>query len=146
MITKILSAALVSAALAVAPAVGSAATLATAPIAIDNVQLYSSSDDTPDTPSLRVTYTNNGPVAASDVVFVLVNNGQIVDSYEDSGTFSSGVAIQDTFVGPSPDNGAQLAVDYARFADGSVWINPAVAGLAPAPAVTYPVEPRQITR
>jgi hypothetical protein len=137
MISKILSAALVSAAIAAAPAIGSAATIQPNPIQIENVQA-TSSDRSVDGPTLTITYANQSPVPVSDVLFVNLSNGQIVDGYEDSGNFTTGATINHTFFNDAPAADTQLAVDVVKFADGSTWVNPALATDAVTPtSISY---------
>jgi hypothetical protein len=75
------------------------------------------------TSTLRLTFVNDAPLAATDVHFAVRydNSTQIVD---ESGTFSSGTPITREF-SPSTDlyyNGpAACSVQSVTFSDGSTW-------------------------
>ena len=82
----------------------------------------------------EIAYTNASSQPATEVVFAVTSaDGKIVDMYDDVGTFSPGVTIDHTFPALTTADPSQLAVAQVTFADGSVWLNPA---LALAPAIT----------
>jgi hypothetical protein len=142
MITKFLTAALAGAALSVLPVLASAADLQTSPIDIQNVQVSAadrSDDGSISGPSVTISYANTSPVPATDVVFALVANNRIINSYEDTGTFSTGSTISHTFVDFSPAEDTHIVVDYVAFSDGSTWVNPALATVAAAPVPSFPM-------
>ena len=68
---------------------------------------------------VSVTYHNTAAVAATDVVFELVDNGLPVGRISDVGTFAPGVTIKHVFNNFSPAE--QITVAEVKFADGSVW-------------------------
>ncbi len=121
-IAKFLSAALLSAAVAGAPALASAATSATDPVQINSFQFASGNRDTNGS-SLTVSYTNENASPATNVIFAATSDGQLVNSFEDTGTFSQGVSIDHTFLDLDATEDA-LQVEMVTFADGTVWINP----------------------
>jgi len=75
------------------------------------------------TSNLRITFENQAPLAATDVVFAVGYDGrtQIV---EDAGTFSRGTQITQDFM-PSANlryNGSAVcSVQSVTFSDGSTW-------------------------
>jgi hypothetical protein len=137
--TTLLSAALLGATLAVAPAIGSAATLQNDPIQIQGVE-RTSADRSVDGPTVTISYANESSQPATDVDFVSLDGGQIVDSYQDTGTFTTGATIEHTFFDAAPA-GTQVAVGYVKFADGSTWVNPALTSDALTPFSISSISP-----
>ena len=79
---------------------------------------------------LAIDYTNQAPVAAKEIDFGLVARGSLIAAAKDVGTFSPGVLIQHEFVVSSeifPLRTSYLAciVLRVKYADGTVWHNPA---------------------
>ncbi len=120
--SKTIAFTVLSAALAAAPAVASAASTTGQPIAIDESVATGASDHAPQ-PQVFVSFTNQDARTATDVVFVALHDGQIVDSYDERGQFSPGAEIATTFddLGYSPE---KLKVASVTFADGTTWNAP----------------------
>jgi hypothetical protein len=103
------------------------------PIHIDNVQIYGgnttdANDSTIIVPgSTAIAFTNHYGVPATDVVFTVGNHGYIVDRFDDAGSFATGVTINHKFAENLANPEMRVAVEKATFADGTVWVNPAVA-------------------
>jgi hypothetical protein len=119
-----------------APLLASAATPQPGPIHIDTVEVWAPEDyvgagDTLDFPrSLRIAFTNDNNSRATEVVFAVLNRGSVAKRLDDVGSFTPGVAIDHTFANQS--GGIQaVAVAQVKFADGSVWNNPAVPAEPP---------------
>jgi hypothetical protein len=132
--TAALGAALV---LAGSPAFASAADgMQSGPIRIDNVQIYGmavSDDENMNVPAYAaVAFTNQYDSPATDVVFVLENNGFVIDRFDDAGSFAKGVTIHHRFPESQPAIDQRVAVERVSFADGTVWTNSAVS-VAPQP-------------
>jgi len=112
--------------LAATPALASAATTAatavSAPVVIDGIQATGDVNKALQ-PLLTVDFTNRGTRAATDVLFVAVENGEVVNSFEDHGQFAPGVEIDHTF-GDLSSSGDQIKVASVTFADGSSWTAP----------------------
>jgi hypothetical protein len=75
------------------------------------------------TSNLRISFTNQAPLAATDVVFAVGYDGRM-QLVEDAGTFSHGAQITHDFT-PSENlryNGsAACSVQSVTFSDGSTW-------------------------
>jgi hypothetical protein len=127
--TATLGAALI---LAGSPAFASAADVQSGPIHINNVQIYGG--NTPDanadniiTPgSTAIAFTNQYNFPATEVVFALETQGYVADRFDDVGSFATGVTIKHTFGERELNSEMRVAVEKATFADGTVWVNPAV--------------------
>lgn len=124
-----------------APLLASAAAPQMGPIQIDNVAVRapentSSAGEALVYPgSVKIAFTNNNASPATDVVFALVSHGYITNRIDDVGSFAPGVTISHEFLN-SDASIADVAVASARFADGTVWNNPAVP--AEPAALTIP--------
>jgi hypothetical protein len=132
--TAALGAALI---LAGSPAFASAAeSTQSVPIRIDNVQLYGmalSDDENMNVPAYAaIAFTNEYDSPATDIVFVLENNGSVVDRFDDAGTFAKGVTIHHRFAENQPGIDPRIAVERVSFADGTVWTNSTIS-VAPQP-------------
>ncbi|HEV8020083.1 MAG TPA: hypothetical protein VGP41_02395 [Candidatus Lustribacter sp.] len=108
----------------------------TAPIQVNNVQFTAenTADGSYGPAAAEIAYTNASSQPATEVVFAVTTpDGNMVDMYDDVGTFSPGVTIDHTFPALEAADASQVSVAQVTFADGSVWLNP---GLASAPAAT----------
>jgi len=123
--------------LAAAPALASASDSQTAPIRLDNVQIFSTpSPDVDYFPgSADIAFTNDSDLAATNVEFALEANGVVLDRIDDVGSFAPGVTIKHHFADSDSTPDQKVAVSKVTFADGSVWTNPAVPQAPDAPAV-----------
>ncbi|HZY95633.1 MAG TPA: hypothetical protein VFE35_00875 [Candidatus Cybelea sp.] len=79
---------------------------------------------------LALKFTNDAAVAASEVTFSLVAGGVRRMRIVRPGTFSTGVSIDDQYTAdanifPLQDVHPMCRVDSVRFADGTIWTNPA---------------------
>jgi hypothetical protein len=112
-----------------------AADIATAPIQVNNVQFTAenTADGSYGPTAAEIAYTNASSQPATEVVFAVTSDGNVVDMYDDVGTFSPGVTIDHTFQALTQADPSQVSVAQVTFADGSVWVNP---DLAPATATT----------
>jgi hypothetical protein len=113
------------------------------PISIESVQVFAATTEPeqPYQPGIaNITFRNEYGAPATEVVFALECKGDIVDRFDDIGSFSTGVAINHNFAYGQTlvdvDSNVTVAVAEARFADGTVWDNPAVPD---APAAPTPV-------
>jgi hypothetical protein len=132
-ITATLGAALL---LTAAPALVRADDMQSGPVQIQGAQLFGQNIESEDSSgtvpsSVRISFTNNNDSPATHVVFGLVTDGAVMETIDDSGTFSKGVTINHLFPDTNPSVNQEFAVQTVTFADGSVWNNPAVPG-APA--------------
>jgi hypothetical protein len=135
--TATLGAALV---LAGSPAFASAADMQAGPIRINNVQIYgralSDDNDFTQPAYASISFTNEYESPATDIVFVLENDGYIIDRFDDAGTFAKGVTVSHRFPESRPGVDQRVAVEKVTFADGTTWSNDQVsAAPQPAPAV-----------
>lgn len=78
---------------------------------------------------LGITYVNNAPKAAKEVVFGLVSRGSLIAIANDIGTFSPGVTIDHEFdvspeIFPIGTSFPYCAVLRVKYADGTEWYNP----------------------
>ncbi|HEV3086921.1 MAG TPA: hypothetical protein VGX96_06810 [Candidatus Elarobacter sp.] len=72
---------------------------------------------------LRISFVNQAPLAATDVLFAVRYNGQ-TQIVEDVGTFSTGATVTRDFLPPSflrYNGAAQCSVEAVLFSDGSSW-------------------------
>jgi hypothetical protein len=76
---------------------------------------------------LSVTFHNTAPVAATHVTFEVSTDDRHVARVTDVGTFSPGISISHHLDYDSIETRPFLRVAEVRFADGSVWTNPARA-------------------
>jgi hypothetical protein len=127
-----LATATLGAALILAGSPAFAADMQSGPIHINNVQVHGgnttdANDSTVIVPgSTAIAFTNQYGFAATDVVFALENQGYVVDRFDDVGSFATGVTIDHTFAENQPNGAMRVAVEKATFADGTVWVNPAL--------------------
>jgi hypothetical protein len=121
-VTAALGAALI---LAGAPAFASAAEAQTGPIQLDKVQITESYGvrDAFSPGLVTVAFTNQNDAPATDIVFALESNGQVIDRFEDVGSYPKGETVRHSFTDADVNNDQQLTVEKATFADGSVWNN-----------------------
>jgi hypothetical protein len=129
-VTAALGAALL---LAGAPALATAAEMQTGPIQLNKVEITQSYGDRNQfSPGLvTVAFTNQNASPATDIVFALESDGNVIDRYEDVGSYAKGETVRHSFQDIQIDNDQQLTVEKATFADGSVWSNGTVS-YAPA--------------
>jgi hypothetical protein len=133
-----LATAILGAALILAGSPAFAADMQSGPIHIDNVAVYggntsNANADNIITPgSAAVAFTNQYNFPATEVVFALESQGAVVDRFDDVGSFANGVTINHKFAENQAYAGMRVAVEKATFADGTVWVNPAVPQLAQA--------------
>jgi hypothetical protein len=131
-VTAALGAALL---LAGAPALAMAAEMQTGPIQLNKVEItqsYGVRDDF--SPGLvTVAFTNQNDAPATDIVFALESNGNVIDRFEDVGSYLKGETVRHSFQDNEVANDQQLTVEKATFADGTVWNNGTVS-YAPAAA------------
>jgi hypothetical protein len=127
-----LATATLGAALILAGSPAFAADMQSGPIHIDNVAVYGGNTTKFDgdniyAPGLAViAFTNQYNSPATEVVFVLENQGYVVDRIDDVGSFATGAAIKHTFGEDQSGSEMRVAVEKATFADGTVWVNPDV--------------------
>jgi hypothetical protein len=76
--------------------------------------------------STGIVFTNRYDFPATEVVFALETRGYVLDHFDDVGTFATGVMISHTFGESQIDSAMRVAVEKAKFADGTVWVNPDV--------------------
>jgi hypothetical protein len=120
-----------------APAIASTNQSQVGPIHIDTVALYpgSSPYDGIFIPGfLQIAFTNANSTPATEIVFAFESKGYVVDRFDDVGSFAQSVSIKHIIRNVNGKNIEQVAVEKATFADGTVWNNPAVAGLAARPS------------
>lgn len=112
--------------------------MATAPIQVNNVQFTAenTADGSFGPTAAEIAYTNASSEPATEVVFAVTSDGNVVDMYNDTGTFSPGVQIDHTFPALEAADADQVSVAQVTFADGSVWLNPDFAAAAPATSDT----------
>jgi len=124
--------------LAGAPALASADDTTSAPIRLDNVRIeqsYGPKDEF--APGLvTVAFTNENDSPATDILFDLEDNGKVIDSFEDVGSYAKGQSVRHSFPDFQDDNNQQVVVDNVKFADGTSWSRPydAAAMAVPTPA------------
>jgi hypothetical protein len=112
-----------------------AADMQSGPIHIDRVAAHggnttNSNGENVYTPgSAAIAFTNRYDFPATEVVFALETQGYVVDRFDDVGTFAPGVTIRHSFGESRIDAGMRVAVEKAKFADGTVWANPDVPQL-----------------
>lgn len=105
------------------------------PVMLGDVQFNQTytPDFTTDPGTATIAFTNTGNVPATDVVFAVTSNGNIVDYYDAAGTFAPGVKVTQTFASTEPAPNGDVVVQSVTYADGSVWSNPDVKVKIPAP-------------
>jgi hypothetical protein len=86
------------------------------------IQSFGSGDMTPG--QVIVTFVNNRPSPATDVLFALVSHGSRLADLDTTGTFSKGVAVKKIFATHAPNRDQSVIVSSVKFADGSTWSNP----------------------
>ena len=110
--------------LAGAPALASADTQ-NSPIHLNNVDIVQAQVGYGYFPgSANISFTNDGNATATNVVFVLESNGDVLARYDDVGSFAAGTTINHSFPDAQNARGQQIAVLTATFADGTIWNNP----------------------
>jgi hypothetical protein len=123
-----------------APLLASAANSQTGPIHIDNVQVWAPEDTSSAgvalvyPGSVKIAFTNNSNSPATDVVFALLSNGSVATRINDVGSFANGVTISHEFANENASI-QDVAVAQAKFADGTVWNNPAVPAGPPVSVI-----------
>jgi hypothetical protein len=71
---------------------------------------------------MNVTFTNTNPVTATEILFVLRDQGgRVVDQYKDVGNSAQGQSITHGFFDLQMTRQLQIKAERATFADGSVW-------------------------
>jgi hypothetical protein len=127
-----LATATLGAALVLAGSPAFAADMQSGPIHIDNVAVYGGNSantnaDNIITPgSAAIAFSNQYKFAATEVVFALESHGYVLDRFDDVGSFATGVTIDHKFGENQSAADLRVAVEKATFADGSIWVNPAV--------------------
>jgi hypothetical protein len=110
--------------LAVTPA-APAATTQVNPIRITDVQVVKAWDDHTHgsfAGMMNVTFTNTNPVTATEILFVLRDQGgRVIDQYEDVGKYAQGQSFSHGFFDVEMTRQLQIEAEKATFADGSVW-------------------------
>ena len=95
------------------------------PIRITDVQVAKAWDDHAKfifAGMINVTFTNTNPVTASEILFVLRDQGgRIIDQYKDVGKYAQGQSISHGFFDVQMTRELQIKAERATFADGSVW-------------------------
>jgi hypothetical protein len=84
----------------------------------------------PNHSELRISFRNDGDVAATAVTFDILTDGKYAGRIDDVGTFTKGATIDHSFRWVDVRHGQSLEVAQVRYADGSVWTNDT---LPPAP-------------
>lgn len=82
-----------------------------------------------DPPPLRIEYTNDAKVAATEVDFQVDGNAGTIQTVTDRGRFESGTPISHVFALPTDASplglsSARCVVTKVVYADGTVWKNP----------------------
>jgi hypothetical protein len=71
---------------------------------------------------MNVTFTNTNPVTATEILFVLRDQGgRVIDQYKDVGKYAQGQSITHGFFDLQMTRQLQIRAERAAFADGSVW-------------------------
>jgi hypothetical protein len=98
------------------------------PVALDDVQFNQTytPDFTTDPGTATVAFTNTASVPATEVVFAVTSNGNPVDIFDTTGTFSPGVRVSKNFASNITAPDRDVVVLGVTYADGSVWTNPNV--------------------
>lgn len=78
---------------------------------------------------LRVSFRNDGDVAATAVAFDLLDDGEYAGRVDDLGTFSKGVTINHEFHWMNVHEGQTLQIAEVRYADGTIWTSDGKAPL-----------------
>jgi hypothetical protein len=115
--------------LAGGPAIALAGTsFSSDPIAVSNVNVQPNGESDGFGPGfVSMDFQNTSNVDATEVVFELDVDGAKVSRFNDIGSFAPGVTVRHAFLNTSSDSNAQLRIAKVKFADGSVWVSPAVA-------------------
>ena len=73
---------------------------------------------------MHVTFTNTNPVTATEILFVLRDQGgRVIDQYKDVGKYVQGQSITHGFFDLQMTQLLQIKAEKATFADGSVWVS-----------------------
>jgi hypothetical protein len=134
------AAAMAAIVLAGAPAFASAAPAQTDPIQLNNVRIAQSYGvfNQFEPGAVSVSFTNRNTVAATGVVFNLVDGGgNILAQYKDVGSYAQGATIRHNFADTHLENNQHIEVGQAAFADGTSWSAPVNAG---AKTTGFPAE------
>jgi hypothetical protein len=70
---------------------------------------------------VRVSFRNDGDMAATAVIFDVLNDGEYAGHIDDFGTFSKGVTITHQFHWVNVHQGESLRIAQVRYADGTIW-------------------------
>jgi hypothetical protein len=109
-----------------APALAQMAPYQQGPIHLDSAHVAPLIDEgtmTQDGGFVRVAFTNERSVPATDVVFAVVNqHGATLQTIHDRGTFSRGVKVSHLLSTLVSERHVHLTVARVRFADGSSWV------------------------
>jgi hypothetical protein len=122
--TPSLTGAIAAAALAVLPALGTAAPAPSNTITLQNYALYDNGrgEAGPAQGHLHVSFRNDGDVPATSVVFAIRDQaGYVSNHVDDVGTFSKGVTINLDLHWLNAHDGDALEVSEVRYADGTAW-------------------------
>jgi hypothetical protein len=125
-ITMNLKAIAATAAVLVAGSPLAASAQTTAPVAIADSQIqqsYGIFSDFAYPGLVTVSFVNNRNVPATEVDLNVEANGQVVDSFQDVGTFSKGVTIRHNFQTQATNLDQKVTVASVTYADGTTWSN-----------------------
>jgi hypothetical protein len=112
------------------PLVASAQTNAPVSIAASQIQqTYGVFNDFSYPGLVQVAFVNHRNVPATEVDFNLEANGQLVDRFQDVGSFAKDITVRHTFQTPANDLNQTITVASVTYADGTTWTN----DVAPAP-------------
>lgn len=108
-----------------APALAQMSSNQQGPIRVDSARVVPLIDEgtmTQDGGFVKVKFTDERSVPATDVVFAVVNRqGAALQTIHDRGTFSPGVEVDHTLSTLVSDRHVHLTVVRAHFADGTTW-------------------------
>jgi hypothetical protein len=108
------------------PVLASAATYQASPIRLDSVNIAPSAgihNNFAYTGLVNVAFTNESPVAITQVVFDIEAGGKVIDRISDTGSYAQGVTVKHSFPDIQTNLDQQLAVESVSFADGTSWSN-----------------------
>jgi hypothetical protein len=95
------------------------------PIVINKSQVVPMLAGTESGGFVNVTFTDKSKVAATNVVFAIMQSGMLQQLIHDTGKFSPNVTVTHTLATTVNGSGYNLVVVEATFADGTTWDAPA---------------------
>jgi hypothetical protein len=113
--------------LAGTPVLADTASPDTPPIQIKTAVVVPQLPGTNDGGYVDITFTNERSVAATGIVFAIIDGGLPQQFIHDNGKFSPKVTISHTYGTTLTDRNDPVIVVEATFADGSSWSDPSVA-------------------